>query len=54
MNSTIQALVLVLITIAMVFAVVLESPVIALAGLLITGGSVVWFSTASTKPLVRG
>ena len=50
MNSLIQALVLVLITIAIIFSIVLKSPMIALGGLLITFGAVVWFK----EPTVRG
>lgn len=52
MNTVIQVSLLILITIAMIFAMVLQSPVIALAGLLITGGAVVW-NTTPDKTLIR-
>ena len=49
MNNIMQALVLVLITIAIIFAVVLKSPVVALAGLLITIGTIVWCKESPVK-----
>lgn len=49
MNTIAQVMILVLITLAIIFAVVMKSPMVALAGLLITAGSVVWFKEPATK-----
>ena len=42
MNAIAQIMILVLITLAIIFAVIMKSPIVALGGLLITAGSVVW------------
>lgn len=49
MNTIAQVMILVLITLAIIFAVVMKSPMVALGGLLITAGSVVWFKEPTSK-----
>ena len=49
MNTIAQVMILVLTTLAIIFAVVMKSPMVALGGLLITAGSVVWFKESPVK-----
>ena len=56
MNKLIEVVLISLIAIAVIFAMVLKSPMIAFAGLLITIGSVVLFSNDATaiNAMARG
>lgn len=56
MNKLIEVVLISLIAIAVIFAMVLKSPMIAFAGLLITIGSVVLFSndTTAINAMARG
>lgn len=49
MNKLIEVLLMVLITIVIIFAIVFKSPLVAFAGLLISGGVVLWCSDTKAK-----
>lgn len=49
MNTFVEVLLMALITIVIIFAIIFKSPLVAFAGLLISGGVVLWYSDTKTK-----